>query len=367
MYELYTRSIRVESIAYPGARSYINKLCPFSERRSKGIPITKLRAEMSTAEIDTVRSSVTPAPSTLLVVCPHQHSVSNDAPNPHKRQRKGEKPTPRKGDLRCVSCVDRAHMFKRVNNGRVNGCWVSPVVAAALYYGFPNATPDSVIETATAGGGDIEESAAYVLWEQFHVGTTSCIKHGWHNDDDPDDPHVWFHGLEDDWKITHPSEKTNEGMFVEDYGTEKVSEKWFAALRACIDSDNLALLLAQRLEAGEARAHKQAKGVSKDAGSADAPPPPTHYLLLVGYQVRAGRSKRSPKKYSLFLKDSEEGDRVVEAQLEEDVDNRMVLKTTREDGVSALDRFRPLECYLICGKSGEMHSTGSGPSEADCR
>jgi hypothetical protein len=85
--------------------------------------------------------------------------------------------------------------------------------------------------------------------------------------------------------------------------------------------------------------------------------------------VRNGRSKRSPKKYSLMLKDSEEGDRVVEAHLEEGVGNRMILKTTREDGVSALDRFRPLECYLICGRSETQaeHSTGSGPTEADCR
>jgi hypothetical protein len=256
----------------------------------------------------------------------------------------------REGDpAKYVLNVDDAHMIKRRNDGRINGCWVSPVVACARYYGFSDATPESVVERATVDGADIEESAPYILWHHFGVGTSACLKSGW---TEGDDPHVWFHGCEEGWKIKDPSEDTNLGMFEDDYGTEKVGDKWFAALKECIDTDNLALLLGKRLEAGEAKSHAKAADTGQ-AGSSEFPPPPTHYLLVLGYQVEIGR--RRSKTYTLYLKDSEEGNRVVRAKLEADNDGKIVLKTTQESG-GALDSFCLLECYLICGKVSQRLS-----------
>jgi hypothetical protein len=284
---------------------------------------------------------------------------------------------------RIVENVDRAVMSKQpTGGGRVNACWVSPVVAVAMYYGCLDVTIESILALQGEGADEVAV-AEDILWEKFYVGTTACFEQGehWSCWDETGDPDVWFNGIDAAWKTSRP------GMIVEEWGVESVCEEWFTALRGCIDSDNVALMLAERLEEGEARAHaKAAKATSTGAAGAgvtkqapqgnvgarttegEAPPQmypdrrgaaqiydatslsqrPTHYLLVLGYHVQSGR--RGRKSYQLFLKDPMEGDRLITANLEAGVDGKMVLATTREDAAGMLDRFRPLQSYHFCGK-----------------
>ena len=263
---------------------------------------------------------------------------------------------------------------------RVNACWVSPVVAVAQYYGC-DATVESVIAMQD-DGADVEAAAGDVLWEQFRVGTKASFDRGevtvrapphnspnplvcepgddWDPWDEIGDADVWMHGCDEDWKTVRP------GMFVEEWGVQSVCGEWFGALQKTLESDNVAIMLAERLEEGEARTHAKAskKAAAAEAGEEAGSPAerhrPTHYLLLLGCQAQSGR--RGRKSFRLFLKDPMEGNRLVEAGLEAGMDGKMVLTTTRADARGkggVLDRFRPLQSYHICGKF-----PSSGPPEA---
>ena len=265
-----------------------------------------------------------------------------------------------------VANVHLAQMLAQPRaNGRMNGCWVCPVVAAARYYGFKDATPASVI--AYTGKEDKAESAPYALWKNFGIGTQRCL-------DDKD----WIAGDDIDFwhssKLNYANENTHDpGIFKEEHGQQSVNELWFEEVKKCIKSNNLALLLGKRLEEGEQKAHAKATGSSA---------PATHYLLLCGYQMATSRRK---KEYKLIVKDpmDETPDRVIEAALEtgssagvsEEHYGKMVLVTKQANGTSVIDRFLLLECYFIRGKADVVpaRSCGGGPSagalldDPDCR
>ena len=256
-----------------------------------------------------------------------------------------------------VANADLAVMPKQpTDGGRTNLCWVSPVVAVAAYYqaavaGHAAVTVESVLALQGGAGADEAASAEDILWEEYRIGTVACLQRGedWDPWDAEGDADVWCNGLDEDWRALRP----DSGMLVDDWGTEKVSEEWFGALRRCIDAEHVALLLVERLEAREAQAHAKAAGPAPPTGAgaaATAPAAaaparcqrPVHYLLVLGYRVQGGR--RGSKNYRLVLKDPMEADRLVTtANLEAAADGKMVLATTREDG-GVLDRFRPLQC-----------------------
>lgn len=104
-------------------------------------------------------------------------------------------------------------------------------------------------------------------------------------------------------------------------------------------------MLVERCEEGEAKKH--AKSGGKDKKCADLSKP-THYLLILGYQVENGR--RGRKAYTLLVKDPMEGDELLTARLEANPEGRIELRTTQSNGTSALDRFRPLEACHFRGR-----------------
>ena len=101
----------------------------------------------------------------------------------------------------------------------------------------------------------------------------------------------------------------------EDFGTFKVSIRWFEDLRNTIDGGNPVLLLVQRLEPGKDRSQ-------------------THFLLCLGYEEKAGR--RGRRAFTLYVKDPMEGDVMLAAPLWEEHDVELM---TRQASGRPLDRY----------------------------
>lgn len=248
------------------------------------------------------------------------------------------------GVSELVSCWERAVMpIQPMLNGRVNGCWVSPVVCIVRYYNKHGNSNDSsssgnsdkgvdnnnvideivTVESvlATVGEHDKEESVGDVLEVNFGL----C-------------PAIWKRDGREVWYDTGESTDEDGGMFEVDGGVgvggaENVSAKWWDALKNCIGRNDVAILLCERLEATEARA----RGV-----------PATHYLLILGYEEVPGR--RGHVTRFLLVKDPMEGDVLLRGELQCEVYNsgKMLLRTLKPEG-GALDQFRPLECVHMGG------------------
>ncbi|KAK3275132.1 hypothetical protein CYMTET_16720 [Cymbomonas tetramitiformis] len=229
------------------------------------------------------------------------------------------------GETHLVEGHARAVMPRQPTaGGRVNACWVPPIVAAARFYGCTHLRSgaelgvDSVLELCP---GDEDESADELLWGEFEIGCWT------------DDP-CW--GQTDNCQAP---------MFNTQAGWEEVSERWVEDLKQCITGGNVALMLVERCEEGEAKKH--AKSGGKDKKCADLSRP-THYLLILGYQVENGR--RGRKAYTLLVKDPMEEDELLTARLEANAGGRIELRTTQPNGTSALDCFRPLEACHFRGR-----------------
>eukprot|EP01050_Picozoa_sp_SAG11_P005942 SAG11_NODE_440_length_9448_cov_3.356509_5_plen_311_part_00 len=204
------------------------------------------------------------------------------------------------------------------DNGRRNSCWVPPVVAIARFWGVRCLPPtsrssrswppeagatalsaDSILQLRP---GDDDEEVCEVLEDVTGDFTPEVT---WGNDEA-----FITQNLDIVW-----GGPTSQ----EDYGTRSVSDAWFAALTSTIESDNLVLLLVERLEGG------------RDKGN-------THYLLVLGYEETVRR--RGGNVRTLWLKDPMEGDQLLSAEFWAESGVEL---TTRQPNGRTLDRYAILE------------------------
>jgi hypothetical protein len=282
-------------------------------------------------------------------------------------------------NIRMIAGHEKCIMpFQPTSNGRINGCWVPPIVACVNYYKQDKknkemdkemdkemkdkedkdkkteteCTIESVLERC--GSSDIEASCVEVLDMHYNIHVSP-----WKDNDGRE---IWYDVVEKE-DIDDEDEDEDGGMFEYDndiaekgatgIAFERVNEVWFSALKACIERDDIAILLCKRLEAAE---------VATDGK------PTTHYLLVLGFEEtikkqvcvteekkvigREGgrhssrsRGRRGTGTRVLFVKDPMEGDMMLRAHLVCDIFNfgKIVLNTLTTTG-GILDRFRPLEC-----------------------
>lgn len=183
------------------------------------------------------------------------------------------------GKRTLIPSADLVDVPMQPQDGLHNGCWVSPVVAVAKFYGvvqlpamsrsertWPKAAGNCEITVASVLAlrpGDEEEDAFDVL-EDIMGSWLPEATYGNDEEIQKEEEVVWG----------GPTSKS-------DYGTQVVSDSWFAAVTTTIRSDNLILLLVERLEGG------------KDKGN-------THYLVVLGYEESKIRRSTVRK---LWLKD----------------------------------------------------------------
>jgi hypothetical protein len=84
---------------------------------------------------------------------------------------------------------------------------------------------------------------------------------------------------------------------MEEFVGERINPRWFASLKKTILSNNVVLLLCERLEQKEKKLHNS---------------DPTHYLVVVGFE----QSVKKRGKTKLFCKDGMEKDTLLTAELE---------------------------------------------------
>lgn len=164
-------------------------------------------------------------------------------------------------------------------NGRKNGCWVPPVVACVGYYKpETGCTLDSILEKL--GDTDEEADAPGLLEEHFGIYPATCH-----------DAAGYYLGTgsgADIWEDLGEHSDEDGGMFEPDPAAgsgERINEKWFISLKACVGRSDVAILLCSRLEAAESKAGKAS----------------THYLLVLGYEESRGR--RGSTARALLVKD----------------------------------------------------------------
>ena len=224
---------------------------------------------------------------------------------------------------------ERAEMPQQPLN-RQFGCWIPPVVALARFYGVGQhaaAAPVTVESVLALWGSDDEEADAVEVFELV-AGEVMESLSVW--SDDADFFKDTTHATSSTGASASSSTSINESdasedalnsykwmgpTSEEDFGTFKVSIRWFEDLRNTIDGGNPVLLLVQRLEPGKDRSQ-------------------THFLLCLGYEEKAGR--RGRRAFTLYVKDPMEGDVMLAAPLWEEHDVELM---TRQASGRPLDRY----------------------------
>ena len=212
--------------------------------------------------------------------------------------------------------------------GRRHGCWIPPVVALARFYGLKHdtgaeVTVDSIV---TMHPEDEEAEVCEIIEEICGV---------WCPDKTFGDEEAF---------IKKPAQAGNPPIqsvnwagptSIDDFGTRKVSQLWFADVKRTIERGELCLLLLERLESG------------KDQSA-------THYLLALGFEEVLQR--RSHHACTLYVKDPMEGDQILRAMLWEE---RGIELTTKQPSGAVLDRYKILEATHLQMQDALRNTKGS--------
>ena len=211
-------------------------------------------------------------------------------------------------------------------SGRSNACWAPPVVAIASFYHvtkLPTVSQSFRTWPAGVGGGEITADSVLRLRpgddDEEACEVLEDITGWWL-------PEVTW-GNDEEFIKSEGEISWGGPTSVSDYGTHAVAEPWWSALMLAL-SDNIVLLLVERLEGG------------KDQGN-------THYLLVLGYEEEVRRRGGNVRK--LWLKDPMEGDELLEAEFWAEPAVELM---TRQSSGKPLDRYTILEATHLKAPTG---------------